>query len=529
MRRAAPAFALALLALGFAWACVQFARQPTLASIADDSVSYLVLAQAFSPWQAASPAVAEAAAREASYPPLFPALLALAGAAHDVARAYTVVALLLAACLPLVYLLGKVWLGSRAAALGAAAAMALLPATWIMSKGILSEPLYSVLLLAALWILEWPLERRGRTAALALLMSALVMTRTAGVALVAAFALWALTRRGASFAERLKLATPSAVAAAPIPAWLLLRAGEAHDPNLPVLQDLWQSLLAGRFPWSEYGASMLRQLQAFTDAWTGALLLYWLEGQPPRVLLAEALGVLALAGLALRLRSGRPDAWMASAYLVTYLLWPFYDQMPRFLYPLFPVLVLYAFLAAGAAMRAFGRPEALAHAIVGLLVVSLTIPPLAFIRQRASADSRHAEMIDWYRRADIEDARARAEVHLDLLADMEAIRVLTGPQASVMWVTPSYIALLADRRGVHAPPERFTPERYREAVREAAPDYVFLSLYHPRDTVRDTAWRVGIAALLQNGEVVQARRNTAGVLTSVLLRPRPGAAGGRRS
>jgi hypothetical protein len=75
LRRALPDIAAAVLCAGFAFACARFVWQPSLASLADDSVSYLVMAQVFSPYQAASPAVAEAFPREAFYPPLFPLLL----------------------------------------------------------------------------------------------------------------------------------------------------------------------------------------------------------------------------------------------------------------------------------------------------------------------------------------------------------------------------------------------------------------------------------------------------------------------
>ena len=91
---------VALLTLGFAWVCAAFVRQPTLATFADDSVSYLVMAQVFSPYQAASQVVAAAFASEAIYPPLFPAVLALAGAAHDIAWAHVLTALVLAAAKP---------------------------------------------------------------------------------------------------------------------------------------------------------------------------------------------------------------------------------------------------------------------------------------------------------------------------------------------------------------------------------------------------------------------------------------------
>src|SRR5688572_17944548 len=127
MRRVLPDLALAVLVAAFAFACACFVWQPTLATFADDSVSYLVMAQVFSPWQAASPAVAAAFAREAFYPPLFPLLLALAGAAHHIAWAHVLVALLLAAAIPLVYAIGVRWFDDRRIAAAVALCVALLP------------------------------------------------------------------------------------------------------------------------------------------------------------------------------------------------------------------------------------------------------------------------------------------------------------------------------------------------------------------------------------------------------------------
>src|SRR3990172_7107061 len=121
--RARFSFSTADLAVGlltsiFGAIAARFVWQPVLASFADDSVSYLVMAQVFSPWQAAIPPVAEAFSHEAFYPPLFPALLGLLGAAHDTALAHAVTALMLAACLPLVYVLGVRWLGGKWGAAG---------------------------------------------------------------------------------------------------------------------------------------------------------------------------------------------------------------------------------------------------------------------------------------------------------------------------------------------------------------------------------------------------------------------------
>src|SRR3972149_10516568 len=110
---AAPA--VGLLTSIFGAIAARFVWHPVLASFADDSVSYLVMAQVFSPWQAAIPPVAEAFSHEAFYPPLFPALLGLLGAAHDTALAHAVTALMLAAWLTLGYAVWIRWVGAKRA------------------------------------------------------------------------------------------------------------------------------------------------------------------------------------------------------------------------------------------------------------------------------------------------------------------------------------------------------------------------------------------------------------------------------
>lgn len=513
MRAALPPLLTGLFAAAFALVLVAFAWQPGLASFADDSVSYLVMAQVFSPWQAASPPIADAFAREAFYPPLYPLLLALSGAGHDMARAQALTALFLAACLPVVYLLATRWLGNKWAAAGAAAVTALLPSLWIHVKGTLSEPLFALLLLATLYVIETQEERHARRWLLAAAMAALALTRTVGLIVVLAYAVCALARRERPVAGAL---LPVLAAVLAYGAWVLLRPAQTSDVNMVIALEHLRDLSVESF-----AAILVRQAHSIAEAWSGALLLFWVEGRPLRVVLAGLVGAAALAGLALRFIERKPDAWMSTAYLVVFLVWPFQDQMTRFLFPALPVLVLYAFYAVGAALRRLGRPAAPAHALLALLIASLAAPALAFIHQRAQAEGPYVGMTDWYRRPDLDEARRRSAVHLDLLADMQAIRALTRPEDHVMWVAPAYIALLADRRGVAAPPAGLAPTAYRVAVEAAAPDYVFLSIYHPRDTIRDTAWQAGMRALSGYGEVVHARTQADGSLSSVLLRLRP--------
>lgn len=96
-----------------------------------------------------------------------------------------------------------------------------------------------------------------------------------------------------------------------------------------------------------------------------------------------------------------------------------------------------------------------------------------------------------------------------------------------MWVVPSYIALLADRRGVSAPAAGLLPSDYRRAVHDANPDYLYLSTYHPRDTVRETAWRTGMEAMAGHAEIIHARKPGEGsAIGSALLKIRGAGAKG---
>jgi hypothetical protein len=491
----APAAAAALITLAFGWACAAFVAQPALATFADDSMSYLVMAQVFSPWHDASAPVREAFVREAFYPPLFPLLLALAGATHDTARAYVASAVMLAACLPVLYLFSTRLLSTRWAAVAAVAITAILPALWINAKGILSEPLYCLALLGVIWAAE-----RRHVGILVLCVTALVLTRTAGVALVAAYAAWALTQR-----DRMRLIVPVAFAAMAYGVWLLLRPAGTADLNVAFLaQQGWRP---------DFG----RQAQSIAEAWIGSLMIYWVEDRPVRTALAGLAGILALSGLIVRLAGNKADAWVMSAYVLTFLLWPFHDQMGRFIFPALPVLVVYGFYAAETFARAGGRSALVGHAVAAVLIASLAAPALAFLHQRSTGPTPYPDMVDWYRYPDWREAQRRADIHIGLLQDMRTIADKTPESARVMWVTPGYIALLAGRRGVPAPDSRQSAEAYRAALAASGADYVFLSAYHPRDTLSDAAWQSGLRALSGRFEATNVRKHGEAV-ASILFR-----------
>ena len=90
----------------------------------NDEVSYIALARMFAsgePW----------AHHLATFPPLFPLLLAATGSAHDLLRAHVVVAAFALAALPLLYRFALGVLARRDAALAVVVAFLLTPAAWL--------------------------------------------------------------------------------------------------------------------------------------------------------------------------------------------------------------------------------------------------------------------------------------------------------------------------------------------------------------------------------------------------------------
>jgi hypothetical protein len=350
-------------------------------------------------------------------------------------------------------------------------------------------------------------------------MAALALTRSAALPMIGMYGLWAAAQRG-DLRARLRAAAPALAALAAYGLWVLVQPSHTEGDYAGILREKGQGLFGGPAGFGvALAASLLRQANAIAEAWAGSLIVYWIEGRPLRFALASAVGLLALAGMALRMRRGKADGWMSAAYVATLLAWPFYEQMERFLFPLLPVLLLYAFLAAGAALRAASGKPALAHVVLSALLLTLVLPAMAFFYQRAHAEGRVVEINDWYRTPDPARARLRAEVHLRLMDDMDAIRELTPAEARVMWVAPAYVALLAGRRGIPAPDSRLAPEAYRDAVRASGADFVFLSRYHPRDTLRDTAWQAGVRALADGAKAVHtSTQDNGSIVSSVLLR-----------
>ena len=518
--------ALAGLAAAAGGCAIAFAWQPGLASLYDDSVFYLMMAQAFSPFgQAAAPVLA--AAPYDTYPPFLPLLLALGGGAFDWRVAHAIVAACFGASVFLFGLYARRITGSAPMGLAAALVYAFMPGAWLNVKGILSEFPYMALsfgILAAYAQARTRAPSAARAVVLGLLLAALLLTRTVGIALIAAIAACEALRywRGRDPRQLAQLAILVAVPLGVAALWIALRPSSGQDAYAEYGARMAEGAARGGAAWA--ATLVAGNASALVDAWLNALLIFWGEWWKPGFLLACLLGAAGLAATAWRALRGEPDGLYCAAFLAILLAWPFPGQMYRLALPVIPLVMANA-LWAWHRFLTRARPDTAESRApwAAVLPLALCVPAVLFyIVERARAPqepgaARKADIAEFYRVPSGPAAASNARAQLAVFADLERIGATTPQSARVLWYAPAYVALLAGRHGVRL-------ERPADAgalaaqVRASRADFIYLANLHPRDS----AHRLGnpldaLAHAKPLAREVWRRNNPAGELQAVLL------------
>ncbi len=517
--------AIALFALGGALA---FTWQPGLASLHDDSVSYLLMAQWYAPWQAVAPSVAAAAPLE-KYPPLFPLLLALGGGAFDWRIAHALVAASFVASVLLLGVHARKITASAMMGTAAALVFALMPGAWLNLKGILSEFPYMALSFAAIVAHERQRRRppsRRAAILLGLLLAGALMTRTIGVALLVAIAAAELlrARRSTDPARVRLLAWTFGVPLACAALWYVLRPAAGEDAYAT-----FAAQVAGDA--NTEGATRLIamaqvNLAAISDAWLASMLIFWGEWWKPGFLVATALGIIALLATVRRAAQGEMDALYCLAFTAILVAWPFPGQMLRLALPVVPLVMVNMLWAWQRLLLRMGVEGALQRApLAAVLPLGLCVPAMLFYvveRGRAATTAPGStstrDITEFYRIPSGPSAAANAAAQVGVFEDMRRIRDLTPEGARVMWYAPAYISLLAQRHGVVLQRPRDAADLAAQAIMANA-DYIYLAAIHPRDSGRRLGNPLEPLALAREfTDVVFQRGFRGGEMQAVLLR-----------
>jgi len=164
------------------------------------------------------------------------------------------------------------------------------------------------------------------------------LVRSAMLPLLMAFPLWLALQRSVTWKQA---AAPVGIAWLPFVAWTLYRYALGADSYAGRLS-LFESPLSG-IAWPDIlWTQPTRLFHAFLDDWAT-------PRSPMLVSAATILVALAIVGCFLRLRANKIDAWFLTGYVGVILLWPFPNELPRFLVVVYPCLLLCAFTAGQAA------------------------------------------------------------------------------------------------------------------------------------------------------------------------------------
>jgi hypothetical protein len=451
----------------------------SLASVADDSSNYLIMARCLSPW--AGPGAAELSVCDQQYFPAgFPLLLGLTGTSGSLPLAHLVVLGAFAASLPCVWVHARAVLGSPLLAHVLVGCFAVLPGTLLGLQGILSESWY--LLLTSCFFLFLTREddhakhSRVRAAVLGGVLGLLVCARSIGIVLM--FAVFATLMRAILSrvrSDRDRSFAWGVLAVAVMVAGVINRvfppARTSHDYGA-----IWSGLLESV---PDIPGYLGAQGAALAQAWATYIALYWTDDRPLVWLGMTGLLAVALVGLSWRLLRNELDAWYVSAYLAVLALWPYPGQMLRFLFPVMPLLMLQGAWLLAQVCRS--RPRARVAAwLAPALVLSVALPAQAFLLGRAELARalRMNPVYEWLRKPGAEEARRELGLQNAMLADLQALRAALPADAVVAFYEPSYVALLAGRRAV-ALAFPVDDAAWRSA-RNAGASHVLLTRIHPR-------------------------------------------------
>lgn len=480
MRSHAPF--LLLLAL-VAPAMIHFAGSDVIASLGDDSVSYLMLARyILNPEDVINRAWV---GYQSHFPPLFPAILAITGGAWNLATAHAVVAAFAMLSVVLLYRYAALLLGGNAAGLLVAVLFLLTPTAWISISGILSESLFLFLTLCALYYYETRLAsanaRPHQWLFFGILLGATLLVRSVGVALILAYGVHVLVAAAArtrepSLAKRLLPFVPVALMVA---LWLLWRPKPEgfnyQSATSNILNDL---LLADPIRFLRSCAQVM--FGGWIRSFTADSDVHWL----PKAVFG-ILGLLGIGGAILRARSNRIDGWYVLAMLpVVFVLLFSEDNNRRLLYPLVPVLIIHAAVFVAFVVRRIPSQRHRRFLVAAVVALPMVLSfPAWLLVQSKSLDRdriypglryRYSDMTDYYTTIDVKVARAIVSKHAAVLGGLESLQTATPPGSRVMWLRPDYVATLGHRQGMPLY-YRWSQREFFRQIQLSRTDYIIAS------------------------------------------------------
>jgi hypothetical protein len=476
------------------------------------------MARHYSPWLSESEAIASAWLNQ-DFPPFFPWLLALSGAAHSLIYAHLLVAALGLACLYFYYFLSRRWLKDPLLAVFPLLLFALSPGFLLGLQGILSEPLYLLLVLIFI-LLYMPDEKKPGThiVLMGLLLAAILLTRTVGFALC--IALLAQAFFSSISKKRIQFQSLHIVIIS-VSVYFILMAVWGPDKESHY-SDVFLDFINGNYDSAVAVESTVfsSQIISLLNSWSTFWIIYWISDYSISHIVILSSLLFSLSGLYLRLQENKYDAWYVLIYIFILFVWPHPGQMVRLLFPVMPILLIYSGYAV---QKLVGKTNLskkhLLPYIFYMLVLAAIFPVHVFIHVRAemASENQMIPVYEIFRRADLEVANKDLVLQNQMLKDFIHIKSFVSDDEKIMYFLPSYLAILSDRTGVRAP-SSIDRENYLSIAKQKGVSYIFLTRLHPRNTQPDFNGLSGAEHFRVGTELVWCSHMQTGGMASCLYR-----------
>lgn len=418
-----------------------------------DDAMYLLLADFYSPYYEGNHYVHQLVTSQARFPPAFPVFIGLfGGGSNNMQIAHLATCATFLASGAALYAWARRVLDSRQTAVACLLVYALLPKTLVYVIEIWSEFLYMALAFLALLALD-TVQRNSRHAregyyACAAVIGLALLTRTVGIALLAAFIVHVHVH---SVSRKY---TYILMAVLPAAAWKIVQTilgyGGTYMDDLTryIPRDGAPTLLLTDIP---HNASLL------LESWGRHFLVD--PGSPlPAHGLALLLLALALIGAARRAADKQADPYYVLFYIVMVMVWPHPDHYTRLLYPVVVPALVYMFIGLAVVTAKASTPvRSGTPAILILAILALMYPNALFVIDRFLApvpthiaeDFRHTRQ--WLQGNDMERVYSEADRRQAVTNLIGRVDEHLAPHECIYAVHPPSAMLYSGRRSIILP------------------------------------------------------------------------------
>lgn len=464
-----------------------------LGDFGGDNAFYLLIAQYFSPWETPS-GVAAYFFSHNLYPPLYPLVIALFGGGENLLAAHVItITLLLLAFIALYQWLNILGVEKAGAAL-ITLLFALLPGTYIHALSILSENLFLLLTLICLASLS-RFEADGRAGWLGLVvvsLAAATLTRSAGIALLAAFMLYLLVHRPIRGWPILALASMT-----PLILWNVFNPSESPG---------YLGSLISKYetdPFFTFFNHLKIESVLIASGWVSNF-----TASPIGIPVMAFAGLFVLMGMVQRVREGKLDGYYAAIYLLLILVWPYPAEVPRFVLVIIPVLLVQAWLLVDRfpRLKLSGRTLKVQYLLV-FAIFLVVLPNLLLTVKRFNQDLpedllEYKRTRAWYV-IDPGEARVNIAFEKNLTEHLESVHRLVPSGECFYSIKPSIISYYTGHVSVPPPRPQLDKASFEVSLGKPACRFFYMIglpspsypiVYYPLERLRDSLDIVSVAS-----------------------------------